>query len=388
MTGEVDLDAFFGARPQVRSDLLMSPSVIRGAGRIHLLKVRGGDVFEVTPKEHFLISRLDGQRSLADIGQQYAEEYHRRIGTSHWSQLLWQLHQRELLAEAGRERPPVPPGRMLRRVTAATSWIFTGLSAVVILVGLLAMYVAIAIQATSLWAAAQPAVGDWQSLVGVVAFVYVSGMLHELGHAVAAARFGCSDIRINLMVLSCRAEDYQFLESRRQQTVIAAAGGIVNSLMVVPFAAAWFTGWATNSFVAAIIVVGSIQALVNFIPLSPLDGYKVVSHLAGAVSLARESRRFLWSRARGWFGRDAPEYPQPNRTILAIYGVLWHLLVAFTIVAAVVTVGGLLDSYIGRVGYGIAASIVVVILSFWLATQRRIRSRTVPAPDPRAKGKK
>lgn len=380
MTADVDLDAFFGARPRIREDLLISPAVIRGPDRIHLLKVRGGTVFEVSPKEHFLISRLDGRRSLAEIGQEYADEYHRRLGTSHWSQLLWQLQQRELLAEPGRERPPVPPGRMLRRVTAGASWLFTRPAAAAIVVGLLVMYAAVVAQATSLWSAALPALGDWRSLAGIVAFTYVSGMLHELGHAVAAVRFGCSDIRINLMILSCRAEDYQFLESRRRQMVIAAAGGVVNSLVVLPFAIAWFSGWASNAFVAAVVLVGSVQALVNFVPLSPLDGYKIVSHLAGAVSLARESRRFVWSRVRRWFGREAPEYAPPSRIVLAAYGVAWHLLVGFTVVAGVVVIGGLLDSRLGRAGYGMAAAVAVVVLSFWFAAQRRLPRRIGAQP--------
>lgn len=386
MTAEVDLDAFFGARPRVREDLLISPAVIRGPDRIHLLKFRGGTVFEVSPKEHFLISRLDGRRSLADISQEYADEYRKRLGTSHWSQFLWQLHQRELLAEPGRVRQPVPAGRMLLRVTAGTSWLFTRPAAVVLAVGLLAMYAAVAWQAPSLWSAALPAVGDWRSIAGVVAFVYVSGVLHELGHAVAAVRFGCSDIRINLLILSCRAEDYQFLASRRQQIAIAAAGGVVNSLVVAPFAIVWFGGWASNAFVAAVVLVGSVQALVNFVPLSPLDGYKVVSHLMGAVSLARESRRFVWSRARR--GRETPVYAMPNRLVLAVYGVVWHLLVGLSAVAVVVVIGELLDSRIGGAGYGVGAAVLVVVSSSWLAAQRasrRTSSRRTGA-QPRAEG--
>lgn len=385
MTADVDLDSFFGARPQVREDLLISPEVIRGPDRIHLLKVRGGTVFEVSPKEHFLITRLDGRRSLAEISQEYAVEYRRRLGTSHWSQLLWQLHQRELLAEPGRARPPIAPGRMLQRVTAGATWLFTRPAAVVILVGLPVMYAAVAAQATSLWSAALPALGDWRTLVGVVGFVYVSGMLHELGHAVAAARFGCADIRINLMVLSCRAEDYQFLESRREQVVIAAAGGIVNSLVVAPFAVAWLSGWATNGFVASVVLVGSLQALINFIPLSPLDGYKVVSHLAGAVSLARESRRFVWSRAGRWFGRKVPEYAPRSRTALAVYGLSWHLLVGIGLVGGVIVIGGLLAPWVGRAGYGAAIAAGVLVMALWYAADRRPHLRS--ALNPTAKGK-
>ncbi|MYR87714.1 hypothetical protein GTY41_22965, partial [Streptomyces sp. SID685] len=51
-------DAFLAARPRVRPDLVLGPSLLRGPTRIHLLKdPRTGRRLEVGAKEHFIITR-------------------------------------------------------------------------------------------------------------------------------------------------------------------------------------------------------------------------------------------------------------------------------------------------------------------------------------------
>ncbi|MGI5152730.1 peptidase M50 [Plantactinospora sp. CA-294935] len=379
-------------RPQVRSDLLFSRELGRGPDRVYLVKVRGGKAFEVAAKEHFLLSRLDGQRSLAEIGEEYAARFGRRLGPAQWSQLLWLLHQRDLLrppgvpgaAEADAGVPAgstVAPPRVLGRLAAAFAWVFSVPSGVVIGLGLLAMYGSLAAAAPALWQAAGPAFSDWRYVAGIAAISYLSAMLHELAHGVAAAHFGCRVIRLNLLGFSCQVEDYQYLPARAQQVTIAAAGGVSNSLFIVPFALAWQATPADSAghrFAAAVVVVGAVQSLVNFVPVAPLDGYKMLSHQVGMVALAEESRRYLWSRPRYWLTRRGPRYPRRARVVLGLYGMAWHAMIAGAGAAIAYGAGHLLRPYLGHAGYAASTAAVVLTITVWLASRPRRPVRAAP----------
>lgn len=360
------------ARPRMRPDLLLSPEMARGPDRIHLVKVRGGRVFEVSAREHFVMSRLDGSRSVAEVGAQYAARFGRRLGPAQWSQLLWLLHQRDLL-DTGGTAPVVSPGPALARLAAGSARLFSVPAAVVGGVGLLAMYAVIAVQSPRLWQDARPAFGDWRAIVAVVAVCYVSAMLHELAHGVAATRYGCPVVRINLLALSCRVEDYQYLPSRTRRVVIAAVGGVLNSVVTAPFVVLWLaTG---NGVAAAVVLAGTAQSLVNYVPVAPLDGYKMLSHLLGVVALGPESRRYLWSRPRRWVTGRGALYPARARLTLGLYGTAWHLLAAATGTGAAWYGGRLLEPALGRAAYAASSAAVVLTVSLWLASRPGSRGR-------------
>jgi putative peptide zinc metalloprotease protein len=359
------------ARPQVRPDLLLSPELVRGPDRIHLVKIRGGRVFEVSEKEYFLIRRLDGSRSVADVGAEYAARFGRRLGPAQWSQLLWLLHQRDLL-DTGGPAPGLSPRPALRRLADAFAWAFSVPAAVVGGVGLLAMYAVVAVRAPDLWDDARSA-GGWWSVGAVVVVCYVSAMLHELAHGVAATRHGCPVVRINLMALTCRVEDYQYLPSRAHRVVIAAVGGVLNSVVTAPFVVGWLvTG---NGFAAAVALVGTAQSLVNYIPVAPLDGYKMLSHLLGVVALGPESRRYLWSRPRRWVTGRGAHYHARARLTLGLYGTAWHAVAAAAGAGTAYLGGRLLEPALGRAAYAASSAVVVLTFSLWLASRPGSRGR-------------
>jgi putative peptide zinc metalloprotease protein len=374
-----ELAAMFAGRPRVRTDLLFSRELGRGPDRVHLLRIRGGRMFEVTAKEYFLIRRLDGQRSLAEISEEYAARFARRLGVAQWSQLLWLLHQRDLL-EAGDDAPTtVTPSRALARLATAFGWFFSAPAQVIVGIGLLAMYAYVAMESPRLWQAAGPAFGDWRALAVIVVISYVSAMLHELGHAVAATRFGCPAVRINLLTLTCRVEDYQFLPSRGRQVTIAAVGGVLNSLVVAPFVLFWLTttpGSAGHRFAAAVILVGAAQSLVNYVPVAPLDGYKALSHLLGMVALSPESRRYLWSRPRQWMTRRGPQYPPRARIVLGLYGTAWHVATAAAGIGLAYAGGRPLEQWLGRAAYAASAAAVLLMITMWLVSRPLRPART------------
>ncbi|CAO0831415.1 hypothetical protein SMICM17S_04806 [Streptomyces microflavus] len=96
-------------RPELRPRVLLSDPLLDGAATVHLIKDTGsGNSFKVGPKEHFLIARMDGGRSLAEIGEEYAGEYGRRLADAHWQQILTMLGTKGLLAGVPAQPPPAP----------------------------------------------------------------------------------------------------------------------------------------------------------------------------------------------------------------------------------------------------------------------------------------
>ncbi|MCT4353373.1 M50 family metallopeptidase [Streptomyces sp. Je 1-79] len=95
-------------RPALREGVLVSDAFLHGPRTVHLIKdTAGGQSFQVGVKESFLISRMDGSRTLAQLGEAYASEYGRRLGDANWLQLLGMLGTRGLLA--GPRTPPPGP---------------------------------------------------------------------------------------------------------------------------------------------------------------------------------------------------------------------------------------------------------------------------------------
>ncbi|GFH38042.1 M50 family metallopeptidase [Streptomyces pacificus] len=105
-------------RPALRPGVLLSDALLLGPDLVHLIKNTGsGKSFSVGPREHFLISRMDGTRTLEEIGADYAVQFGRRLGDSHWRSLLALLGSRDLLA--GRRDPAAGPGGAAAGTAAA-----------------------------------------------------------------------------------------------------------------------------------------------------------------------------------------------------------------------------------------------------------------------------
>ena len=69
-------------RPALRPGILVGPALTRGPAVVHLLKdPTTGVRMEVGAKEHFIIARLDGSRSLARrlSPQIYATNFHEEV---------------------------------------------------------------------------------------------------------------------------------------------------------------------------------------------------------------------------------------------------------------------------------------------------------------------
>lgn len=389
MSDTVGNSALLTRRPRLRNGLLISRELRRGPDAVHLIKNPvTGRAFEITVKEHFLLRRLDGNRTLGEIGDQYARRFRRRIGEDHWIRLLWLLRERDLLdpmtaaAATGSRAGSVAP--WIRRLGSA----FSRTPALVVLCGIAAVATgAVAVRVEPLWTAARPIVGQPLAWLALVLLAWTSAALHELAHAAAAVRLGAAVKKINLLTLTCRIDDYQYLPRRREPVVIAAAGTIANGVVLAIVWAATLAagpGHPAYPLLCAYLLAGGVQAVINLVPLPPLDGYKIVSQALNMLDLAVESRRFVRRTLARVFRPSPVVYPKSTAAWLSIYATWWLLALAAGTTVAVYSAGLWLRPSLGRSAYLLAAAIAVLTAAGWLARPTRAprnRDQQTPGRD-------
>lgn len=123
-------------------------------------------------------------------------------------------------------------------------------------------------------------------LVGTVAgALFGSVVLHELGHAMAARRYGIDTAHITLYPFGGIAAITRMPEEPDQELVIALAGPVVNFLLVAVF------GWASlmldHDIWGTLVAMNLVMGVFNLIPAFPMDGGRVL--------------RALLARRMGWF---------------------------------------------------------------------------------------
>ncbi|MGY3682264.1 peptidase M50 [Streptomyces sp. TE33382] len=358
-------------RPALRPRVLLSDALLDGAATVHLIKdTDSGNSFKVGVKEHFLIARMDGERSLKEIGEEYAARYGRRLADANWQQILRMLGSRGLLAGAPAPAAPAPaaapaagagpagePARSLLRGTLrlvadadattarlhrtvgfllAPGWLIPLLALVV------AMEAVVVLRAGELLLAVRDLFTNPVLLAGAATLLWLSTALHELAHGVVARHYGgrVAEIglrwRLPVVIMYCTVDNYLYLGSRWLRIGTAVAGAVMNLVFLLPFCALWLFAPlddATHDALAGLLLLGSVQAFAMLVPLPPLDGYKIASQLAGATGLAASAGTYLRLVIR----RDpaAAGYPRRARIAYPAYG-LGSLLVLAAIVAAAV----------------------------------------------------
>jgi putative peptide zinc metalloprotease protein len=390
-----------GLHPARRGDLQISGPLRRGPAVVHLVRDPiARRVYELGPKEHFVLAALDGERTLGEIGEEYAGRFRTRLGDAHWSRLLALLGTRRLLAGGP---PPVPDpaptprstlldGRsklvadapaLVERLHRVTAPLLRPLPLAAAGLAVVAMLVLLAADARALFDATDLLVEHEPVTffaVGVLLWLSLAG--HELAHGVVARACGgtVGEIglrwRLPLVYPYCTVEDVQLLPQRRRQIAVAVAGVAANLLFLLPFAVAWLVlpeHAQARPAVAGMLLIGLAVALANLIPLPPLDGYKMLGYALRVDRLAAGSRGFLALLALRLAGRGpgVAAYPARLRRVYGGYG-------AFVLLAAAGLVAGVVALAAAR--WGPAAGLVPVavlaaLLVLWciglLARRRR-----------------
>ncbi len=104
--------------------------------------------------------------------------------------------------------------------------------------------------------------------------LFGSVLLHELGHAWAARRFGIGTRDISLYPFGGVASLERMPREPRQELIVAFAGPLVNLALFALFAAAWA---ATGMWVfAGMAAINAMMGVFNLIPAFPMDGGRVL----------------------------------------------------------------------------------------------------------------
>lgn len=132
-------------------------------------------------------------------------------------------------------------------------------------------------------------------LIAWVAIVFVSVLLHELGHALAARHYG-ADVSITLTTLGglTRWSISEGSMSPGRRALVAAAGsatGIALGLAVLgSFYATRPWGNTAASIVMLVVWVNVGWGVLNWLPIRPLDGGHLVMALLDLVAPKRADR--------------------------------------------------------------------------------------------------
>ena len=159
--------------------------------------------------------------------------------------------------------------------------------------------------------AARESVADAAIGVGLLIAVFACVLLHELGHALTAQRFGIPTRDITLLPIGGVARLERMPEDPTQEMIIAVAGPLVNVLIAgVLLAAIWLSGelgqtvrlnlilddgWMLGgadvwSFLTLLTFINLMLVVFNLLPAFPMDGGRVFRAI-----LTRSSGDYEWA---------------------------------------------------------------------------------------------
>lgn len=402
------------ARPRLRPDIVLGPGLVKGPAVAHTIKdQRTGRYLQVGEREFFVISRLDGETSLAQIGAAYAERFGRSIGEAGWGAILGKLGARHLLVgtapgyvlaeleletrmQVRRERtllkarlPLLDPDRFLTVLRPRLAFLFSGWFVVPALLAVLAVEVGVLTRLDVLWDQSRR-LDDSTYAVVVTAVVYwLSVALHEIAHGLACKHYGGSAHEIGLLwrfpLLApyCNSNDVVLFADRRHRAYVAFAGVFTTLVLLVPVALLWLLvpeDSSTGSATAALLLIGSAAGVLNLVPVFQLDGYFILNHLLNMQLLRKESYRYLLLRSLALTGR-APAVPYPARSarVYAAYGTVSLLTGAAAAVAAVWWLASVLRPAFGAgPGWAVAVGIALAVAAAAAVGTRQRRRQVLP----------
>jgi Zn-dependent protease len=135
---------------------------------------------------------------------------------------------------------------------------------------------------------------DVRVIAAWVAIVFVSVMLHELGHAVAGLAFGLEPaIELHTMGGTTSWSGAQRALSTAQRVIISLAGpcaGFAVAGIVRGLGPGVFPRFGADFVYGSLLFVNLRWGVLNLVPMLPLDGGNVMTHLLNAATGGRGER--------------------------------------------------------------------------------------------------
>lgn len=345
-------------RPTLRPEIRFSPPNLHGTQEIHYVKDQAtGWFYRIGTKEHFLLSRMDGRHTLAELGLRYAETFGRRLDERAWGRIFALIDQRQLLVEtATPERLAalrdsaeenlrhsrrgllryrlrlIDPDRLLGAVAPRLGFAFQPAFVALVLAAFVAVQLLVLAHLPALIATVQASWRDPAVLAGFGLLVLFSIVLHEFAHGLACKYYGGSVREMGILwrYLSffpyCKLDDALLFANPRHRVATAGAGCIANVVALLPFGVLWLLapeGSTLQLLSAWMLTVYNLIALFDLIPFVELDGYFMLSYALGMADLRKDSHRFWALRLRKTLlgkGEGVAGYSARARRIYSLYG--------------------------------------------------------------------
>lgn len=158
--------------------------------------------------------------------------------------------------------------------------------------------------------------------IHTVLLIFLALLCHELGHAAAAIRFGCSHVQLGVGGYLCFFIFYADLSeswrlTKRQRLIVDLAGSYLQGLLATAYLCCYFI-WQYQPFLAAFTLL-NLYTLYNLNPFFRMDGYWIASDILAIPNLRQRSnqllRQFLYHPLHSYQNYRWPSMP----SALAIY---------------------------------------------------------------------
>ena len=208
------------------------------------------------------------------------------------------------------------PGWFLRPLAGRTDWLFSGLAVRLWSLLIAASMLLVLTKLTSQTSMAWPDIATIRSnATSYVLILFITRILHELGHAIVCARMGarCREFGLFLMLgIACPyvdVTDSWRLKNGRERMAVAAAGVYVEWVIAAIAGLIWYVcqpGWLPTIAWQVMAVCSVTTLLINANPLMRYDGYFLLSDFLEVTNLREEADFKLKFFAQAWLIADAP----------------------------------------------------------------------------------
>lgn len=394
--------------PARRSDLVLTPGSEAGREFVVVHDPRVGRYFRLREVEGFLLSLLDGERTLEEVHASVLREFPGavlRLPTL--LAFVGQLERLGLLqgSPAGPlPKPPLhrrilriklPPVRIDGLLDALHPWIRRvyqplPLFAILLLMLGAGYWAFFSAEELSRWAPTFHTPVGWL-LLG--AAIFTLNVVHEMGHGVTCRFFGarCNGIGIFLLYglpcFYCDVSGAWALSSRRARMLIGL-GGLGWQLA---FGAVMFIAWKALEpytlparFCHVILSACGVTALFNLFPFIKLDGYYLLVDWLRVPNLREKAMRYIAARTCSLFFTTPAPRPAPReRRIYFWFGTLCWLssTVLLALLATRVT-RWLVGTWQGAGALLLGAILMTLVLSWARSLFASTASPTAPPSAP------